>query len=216
MLFRLLPLIFVCPLDISLARGHVILSFGFAFCLRILSDWFPASRPRRGSRCRTYVNMYEMIYWQVEIAWKLIFDEKEREKKEARMKKEDFSLLLHRKHRRGCAIATMYLRIPARVYLRSPRQLAYLFDAWRNHDVRTCACDTHDPHTYTHTHVRAFKQVHTYTYTRYRYQLLLLYYYSTTAIITTIIGCLSIRLTPSSGPNYYVTIFIDNKGRNKY
>jgi len=38
----------------------------------------------------------------------------------------------------------------------------------------------------------------------------------TTAIITTIIGCLSIRLTPSSGPNYYVTIFIDNKKRNKH
>lgn len=63
-------------------------------------------------------------------------------------------------------------------------------------------------HTHTHTHSM---------YTRYRYQLLLLLLllYSTATIIT-IIGCLSIRLTPSSGPNYYVTIFIDNKGRNKH
>lgn len=62
-------------------------------------------------------------------------------------------------------------------------------------------------HIHTHTHSM---------YTRYRYQLLLLLLLYSTATIITIIGCLSIRLTPSSGPNYYVTIFIDNKGRNKH
>lgn len=71
-------------------------------------------------------------------------------------------------------------------------------------------------HTHTHTHIQTHKQIGTFTLIHE-----ILIPIITTTIITitattiTIIGCLSIRLTPSSGPNYYVTIFIDNKGRNK-
>lgn len=69
-------------------------------------------------------------------------------------------------------------------------------------------------HAHTCTHIQNTGYTHTRTHdtaTNYYYSTI-----TTTATITTIIGCLSIRLTPSSGPNYYVTIFIDNKRRNKY
>lgn len=82
--------------------------------------------------------------------------------------------------------------------------------------VRVCvSIDARRNHEHTHTRVHTFRTGYTYTRT---HDTATNYYYSTitTATITTIIGCLSIRLTPSSGPNYYVTIFIDNKGRNKY
>lgn len=87
------------------------------------------------------------------------------------------------------------------VYLRIP--VVYSFDA------RWTTWQKTKTYKYTKTHTQSM-------YTRYRYQLLLLLLLYSTATIITIIGCLSIRLTPSSGPNYYVTIFIDNKGRNKH
>lgn len=105
------------------------------------------------------------------------------------------------------SVATVYLRIPARVSkISASATRAYL----SMHGGKT----TQHTHTHTRTHFQTGLQ-HTFT----THDTATNYYYSiitTTATITTIIGCLSIRLTPSSGPNYYVTIFIDNKRRNKY
>lgn len=115
------------------------------------------------------------------------------------MKKKRNSCLLRAEAR--MMVVTVYLRIPARVSEISATR-AYL--------------SMHGGKSPTHAH--AYTLSYRFTYTR-THDTATNYYYSiitTTATITTIIGCLSIRLTPSSGPNYYVTIFIDNKRRNKY
>lgn len=118
-------------------------------------------------------------------------------------KKKRISCLLRAEAR--MMVVTVYLRIPARVSkISASATRAYL--------------SMHGGKSPTHAHAHAYTLSDRFTYTR-THDTATNYYYSiitTTATITTIIGCLSIRLTPSSGPNYYVTIFIDNKRRNKY
>lgn len=60
-------------------------------------------------------------------------------------------------------------------------------------------------YTYTHIHTHLIHNT-----------AIIYYYCNITATIIIITGCLSIRLVSSSNPNYYVTIFIDNKIRNKH
>lgn len=116
------------------------------------------------------------------------------------MKKKRISYLLRAEAR--MMVVTVYLRIPARV----------------SEIFASAYLSMHGGKSPTHAHAHAYTLSDRFTYTR-THDTATNYYYSiitTTATITTIIGCLSIRLTPSSGPNYYVTIFIDNKRRNKY
>lgn len=74
---------------------------------------------------------------------------------------------------------------------------------------------------YQEEHPRSRIQTRMYTHIHIHTHLIhdtaIIYYYcNITATIIIITGCLSIRLVSSSNPNYYVTIFIDNKIRNKH
>lgn len=162
-----------------------------------------ASRRTAQSETRCTLNTHE-TFQLIEM------DEKKEEEEERREKEEDFFFLpaLHRERKRGwawwrctCEFLLVYIWNFREISAARARACVFI-DAWRNHK-------------HTHTRVHTFRTGYTYTRT---HDTATNYYYSTitTATITTIIGCLSIRLTPSSGPNYYVTIFIDNKGRNKY
>lgn len=81
---RLLPLIFICPLDVGLARGRDILSFEFAcsasasFCIGFRLPGRSWNSVEFETQC-TLITRETFHRQSIEIARKLILDEKERE-----------------------------------------------------------------------------------------------------------------------------------------